>query len=339
MNPAHGAGNFAELKLRILFFTLLLALCARPAAAAFINGRSYTPLADWARANGYQLSKSSPRNTVVCSRQTSRLVFEKDSHVAEINGVNVALSFPVAVDKGQFLVTQLDLSRTIEPLVSPWKVNDRKLTTIVIDPGHGGKDPGNRYGWHYEKTYTLLLATELSSQLQAAGFKVILTRTRDTYVDLDARPDIANRRNADLFVSLHFNATETGRNSVSGAETYCITPVGASSSNAEGKGAGYGATPANAVEKESLLLAYEVQRALVKNLGAPDRSVRRARFAVLRDAKMPAILVESGYMTHPAEGKKIFSADWRKQTAAAIVKGILDYQRLTQPAAKTSKHK
>jgi N-acetylmuramoyl-L-alanine amidase len=85
-------------------------------------------------------------------------------------------------------------------------------------------------------------------------------------------------------------------------------------------------------EKKSLLLAYQVQRALVKNLGAEDRSVRRARFAVLREAEMPAILVESGYMTHPVEGKKIFDPAYRKQMAAAIVKGIVNYQKLTAPA-------
>ena len=84
-------------------------------------------------------------------------------------------------------------------------------------------------GWHYEKVYTLALAAEVRDQLEQAGFNVILTRTRDTYVDLPDRPALANRRGADLFVSLHFNATPTGKNEVEGPETYCITPVGASS--------------------------------------------------------------------------------------------------------------
>jgi N-acetylmuramoyl-L-alanine amidase len=131
---------------------------------------------------------------------------------------------------------------------------------------------------------------------------------------------------------LHFNATTSGKAEVSGPETYCITPVGAASSNAQGEGANYGATTANLSEKKSLLLAYAVQRALVRNLGVEDRSVRRARFAVLRDTEMPAILIESGYMTHPVEGKKIFDAGYQQQLAAAIVKGILNYQRLTVPA-------
>ena len=74
-----------------------------------------------------------------------------------------------------------------------------------------------------------------------------------------------------------------------------------------------------------------MQKSLVKTLAAEDRSVRRARFAVLREAEMPSILVESGYLTHPAEGKKIADPAYRKQIAAAIVKGILNYQKLTAP--------
>jgi len=317
-------------------FPLLLAvaLFAPPARAAFINGHSYQPLADWADANRFRTA-ARRSDEIVLTNRTARLVLDKDSRTAQINAVNVALSFPVAVDKGQFSIAQLDLTKTIEPLLFAPKFAGKKISTIVLDPGHGGKDPGNRVAGRNEKTATLALAQELSDQLKASGFKVMLTRTKDKFVELPVRPDIANRANADLFVSLHFNATESGKAEVSGPETYCITPVGASSSNAQGEGANYGATPANVSEKKSLLLAYQVQKALVNNLGVNDRSVRRARFAVLRDCEMPAILVESGYMTHPVEGKKIFDAAYRKQLAAAIVKGILAYQKLTAPAAVT----
>jgi N-acetylmuramoyl-L-alanine amidase len=320
------------------FFALLilfcLAFCAGPSPAAFINGRSYTALGEWAGANGLRLVRNGRGDEFMVTNRNTQLLFEKDSRTAEINGVNVALSFPVATDKGEVLVAQLDLAKTIEPLIFSPKVSAKKITTICLDPGHGGKDSGNRVGGffgHSEKTYTLALALELRDQLNKAGFNVVLTRTKDTFVDLTGRPDVANRRGADLFVSLHFNATETGKNAVAGPETYCITPVGASSSNAQGEGANHGACVANRVENKSLLLAYQVQKALVKNLGAEDRSVRRARFAVLRDAEMPAILVESGYMTHPAEGRKIYDAGYRRRIAAAIVKGILAYQKLTAP--------
>ena len=317
---------------RWLPFLFAVALSAPAGSAASFSGRSYQSLAAWADANRL---RTAARRTdeITLTNRTARLVFTKDSRTAQINGVNVALSFPVAADKGQFSIAQLDLAHTVEPLLYPSKVFGRKISTVVLDPGHGGKDPGNRVAGRNEKTATLALAGELHDQLVAAGFKVILTRPTDKFVELPVRPDIANRKHADLFVSLHFNATESGKAEVSGSETYCITPVGAASSNAQGEGANYGATTANLSEKSSLLLAYQVQRALVKNLGVDDRSVRRARFAVLRDCEMPAILLESGYMTHPVEGKKIFDAAYRRQLAAAIVKGILNYQKLTAPPA------
>ena len=322
------------------FFILLLALGLAsglsPAHAAFINGQNYVPLVDWARVNGLKCYWLKRGDEIVATNRTTRLVFDKDSRMAEVNGTDVALSFPGASDHGVLLVAQMDLNTAIRPLLFPPRYADAKrITTICLDPGHGGKDTGNHTFWRSEKTYTLALALELRDQLQKAGFNVILTRSKDTYVDLPDRPALANRRGADLFVSLHFNATPTGKDEVEGPQTYCITPVGASSTDAQGEGANYGPTTANRAEQRSLLLAYQVQKSLVTNLSAKDRGVRRARFAVLRDAAMPAILIEGGYMTHPAESKRIYSAVSRRQMSLAMVKGILAYQRLISPPPPT----
>jgi N-acetylmuramoyl-L-alanine amidase len=310
---------------------LCLMSCLTPAPAASVNGQPYVPLMDWARANDLKCSWLRWGEAIAVTNRATRLVFCRNSRVAVINGVNVALSFPVAIDRGTPYLAQLDLNTAIRPLIYPSRAGGRRITTICIDPGHGGKDTGNRTFWHSEKTYTLALALELRDQLRKAGFNVVLTRSKDTHVELPDRPALANRRGADLFLSLHFNATRSGRDQVQGPETYCITPVGASSSNAQGEGANHGPTPANRVEQRSLLLAYQVEKALVRNLGVPDRGVRRARYWVLCDAAMPAILVESGYMSHPAESKKIYTAAYRQQVAQAIVKGILAYQQLTSP--------
>ncbi len=320
---------FAWLKKFALVLMLSLVFGRPPANAAFINGQSYVPLVDWARANGLKCFWLKHGDEVMATNRTARLVLDKDSRMAEVNGTDVALSFPVAADHGALLVAQMDLNTAIRPLLFPPRFADpKRITTICLDPGHGGKDTGNHTFWHSEKTYTLALALELRDQLQKAGFNVILTRSKDTKVELPDRPALANRRGADLFVSLHFNATPTGGNEVEGPQTYCITPVGASSTDAQGEGANFGATAANRCEDKSLLLAYQVQKSLVRNLGAKDRGVRRARYWVLRDATMPAILVEGGYMTHPAESKKIYNAAYRHQMAQAIVIGILTYQRL-----------
>jgi len=328
---------FALLKKFALLLALCLAYCLSSAHAAFINGQSYVSLADWAHANGLKCYWLKWGDEIVATNRTTRLVFDKDSRMVEVNGINVALSFPVAADRGTLLVAQLDINTAIRSLLFPPRFNDTKrITTICLDPGHGGKDTGNHTFWHSEKTCTLALALELRDQLQKAGFNVILTRSRDAYVELPDRPALANRRGADLFVSLHFNATETARNEVEGPETYCITPVGASSTNARGEGSDYGPTIANRVEQKSLLLAYQIQKSLVRNLAVEDRGVRRARFAVLRDAAMPAILIEGGYMTHPVEGRKIFSDAYRRQLAQAMVKGILAYRKLASPSVPPS---
>ncbi|HXF09895.1 MAG TPA: N-acetylmuramoyl-L-alanine amidase [Desulfuromonadaceae bacterium] len=317
-------------------FCLLLAVLCLPwwGQAAFINGQNYVSLSDWAKANGFRV-ESYTRDQVVLANKWSRLTFDIDSAESVINGVGVRLSFPVA--KGG-LISQLDIDTTLRPLVSPQKMPGRTIDTICLDPGHGGKDTGNRvssFYWHNEKVYTLALAYELRQQLVKAGYKVVLTRSSDAFVELPTRPAVANRAHADLFISLHFNAAQGSRDTAEGAETYCITPVGAASSNAQGEGADHGATAANRVGDKSLMLAYQVQKALVGDLHATDRDVRRARFAVLRDATMPAILIEGGYMSHPWEGKKIFEPEYRQQMAAAIVGGIQNYQKLmtTMPAA------
>jgi N-acetylmuramoyl-L-alanine amidase len=306
------------------------------APAAVFDGHQYVPVADWASANGLHCAWLKRGDELVATNRTTRLVFDVDSHYVAINGVQVALSFPVANQKGTVMVAQFDLEAAIRPLLFPSRyVKPAAIQTICLDPGHGGKDAGNEAGWHYEKVYTLALAGELRDQLRLAGFDVILTRTKDTFVELPDRPALANRRNADLFVSLHFNATPVGRNEVEGPQTYCITPVGASSTDAQGEGSNHGPTAANRHEDESLMLAYQIQKSLVGSLDANDRGVRRARFAVLRDARMPAILIEGGYMTNPYEGKRIYSTAYRRQMAQAIVKGILAYQKLTSVSPPT----
>jgi N-acetylmuramoyl-L-alanine amidase len=315
-------------------------LTAMASRAATFNGQYYVPLADFAKTIGFTTYPEKHGDEVVLQSRSIRMVFDVNSAQAQIAGTNVRLSFPVAAQYGQLLVSQMDLDTAIRPLLYPHRAYGSKITTICLDPGHGGKDSGNHVGGifgHSEKTYTLALALELRRQLQAAGYRVILTRSKDVYVDLPARPATANRAGADLFISLHFNATPVDKGDISGPETYCITPVGAQSSNAHGESSefasaiGTGPTAANLYENKSLMLAYEMEKTLVMNLRANDRGVRRARYAVLRDATMPAILIEGGYMTHPAESKKIYDAGYRSELAGAIVRGIQAYQRVMSP--------
>jgi N-acetylmuramoyl-L-alanine amidase len=240
----------------------------------------------------------------------------------------VWLAFPLLYVNGIAYISQLDLSLTLAPVLSPHgNTKGVRIRTICLDPGHGGKDPGYRVGSKEEQRYTLLLARELRDQLTRAGFRVVLTRTSDTYASLDTRTDLARKNAADLFVSLHFNALEESPHEVRGVEIYCCTPAGATSTNARGEGDTHWVTGTRNDEK-NMLLAYQLQKSYSKDLQVEDRGVKRARFQVLRDATMPAVLIEGGFMSHPVEGKRIFDPTYRRQMARAAVEGILAYKRI-----------
>jgi N-acetylmuramoyl-L-alanine amidase len=320
------------------FLAAILALAAPPARSASrapetvrISGVTYLRLTDWARANAYQLRWLKRDETLQLTNQSAKILFTIDSREAQVNGVSAWLLFPLVNRNGAIFLAQLDLQTLLQPILSPPKNRPgAKIKSVCLDPGHGGKDPGNHVGSKDEKTYTLLLAQEVRQQLVRAGLKVTLTRATDIYPELPERPDFAKRQQADLFVSLHFNSSETGRNEVHGSEVYCLTPAGASSTNARGEGSGAGSFAGNRYNDKNMFLAYQVQKALVRNLAVVDRGVRRARFAVLRDAVMPAVLIEAGFMSHPAEGRKIFTAAYRQQMARAIVDGLLAYKRTVE---------
>ena len=322
--------------MKAAFALLLAVICAGAGGAArgpagASPGGDYRSLGDWARANGFEARWLKRDQTVELSGRAARLVFGVEAHdlrEAVINGAGVYLSRPVVMRGGSAWISGLDLNTAINPVLHPPRnTGGTRVRTIVLDPGHGGKDPGNQDGPHQEKTYTLLLAQELAGQLQRAGFKVSLTRTTDTLIDLPARPEIARQRGADLFISLHWNAVQAGRGDVKGVEVYCLTPAGVPSTNAGGEGGDAGAKPGNLRDQQNMLLAWELQKSLVKDLAAEDRSVHRARFAVLRTAVMPAVLIEGGYMSHPDESRRIYDPAYRQQMARAIVEGVLGTRR------------
>lgn len=303
----------------------------RHAETILFAGREYERLSDWVRANGFEVRWVKRDEILELNNQSNKIQLEVDSRQAAFNGVALWLLFPILDHNGALYLARLDAQATLQPLLSPPRNRPPSLIrTVCLDPGHGGKDPGYCVGSRQEKKYTLLLAEEVRRQLLRAGLKVVLTRTRDAYVELSERADIARRNNADLFVSLHFNAYSGSPGSVQGAEVYCVTPAGAPSTNAQGEGGGAGSFTGNRLNDRNLFLAYEVKKALAKELASADRGVKRARFEVLKEAAMPAILIEAGFLSHPVEGRKIADAGYRSQMAQAIVNGLLAYKRAVQ---------
>ena len=291
-------------------------------------GREFVRLGGWARQNGYDARWLKFDESLQLTNRNSRLTFTKDSKEAAINGVNVRLCYPIVMKDGAGYIAEMDLDKTLRPVLSPPRDGGRKkIWTVVVDPGHGGSDPGFLDGSHQEKKYTLLLAQELCDQLKRAGFKASLTRTADSSLDKPLRPDIARRRLADLFISLHWNSAGAGGSDVKGTETYCLTPTGAPSTNTGDDTSDSQTRMGNRFNAENMYLAYVLQRSLVRTLGVDDRGVHRARFAVLCPAAMPAVLIEGGFMSNPAESRRIYDPSYRRLMAKAIVDGVQNYKR------------
>ncbi|MBL9137273.1 MAG: N-acetylmuramoyl-L-alanine amidase [Verrucomicrobiales bacterium] len=301
---------------------------ATPAVVRY-QDRQYIRLSDWASWRGLRLSRSPGSREIVASGPNLRIAFLIDGTRVEYNGTGLWFSYPVLAVDGQVIAWAQDVRGVLDTLVQPPRLAPgKRIRTICLDAGHGGKEPGQKSGNRLEKQYTLALAQELRGRLVDAGFSVVMTRRSDAYVDLAERPAIAIRNSADLFVSLHYNASPDGGSDASGVEVYAMTPEGAKSTNVSADVGSLRAWAGNENDRENVLFAYHMQRSLLQRLpGTMDRGVRRARFLVLRLAEMPAILIEGGFMSNAGDARWIYSETGRGRMAQAIVDGIQAYKR------------
>ncbi|WOO42669.1 N-acetylmuramoyl-L-alanine amidase [Rubellicoccus peritrichatus] len=295
-----------------------------------LHGSTYVSLPKIASQLGMKLQWIQPQKEVELKSKWTTLRFELHQRHFFLNGRKVALGNPVALSRGQLFISQRDIQKTLQPLLTPqiFAESSPKLYHIVIDPGHGGHDPGaeNRKLRVNEKSTTLDLAKRMKKKLERLGYKVTLTRDTDKFISLGERPAIANRVKADLFISLHFNAVASSK--VKGLETFAMTPAGHPSSSQSNMTSSARRTyPGNKNDTWNVLAAYYLQSAMLKNHKQTDRGVKRARFAVLKNLNCPGVLVEGGFVTHPTEGKNIGSAAYREKLADSLVEGILTYQK------------
>src|SRR5947207_3242719 len=257
------------------------------------------------------------------------LEFVSGSREAIINGARSWLCFPVLEQDGKSLVSRTDVVKTIEPLVRPHRVPSvGNVQTVVLDPGHGGHDKGqvSRYG--AEKDFALDVARKLRPILQAKGLRVIMTREGDYFVPLEVRAKIANSARNSIFVSIHFNATNDDPNAT-GFEIFSFTPRGApSTSDGNVTASAVNMQPGSSVDAQSMALSACVYHSLLGHLPEYDRGIKRARFAVLRLTKVPAVLIDGRCLTEKGECKLIAQKDWRTKLAHAIGVGIESYRAL-----------
>jgi N-acetylmuramoyl-L-alanine amidase len=259
-----------------------------------------------------------------------QLLIQAETRQAYWNGVAVFLGFQPRIVQGELLVRDVDLENTIGPLFDlPTETETPASKVIAIDPGHGGKDFGcvSVVKPHVEKMLTLDLAQRLAAKLEKRGWKVVLTRTNDVEMSALERIRVAERAQANLFVSLHFNYSAEDAK-VDGVEAECLAPVGVPASHLTQKSDNPLETlPNNKFDVESFWYAFRCEQALVGQVGATGQGVKRVRASeILSNQERPAILILGGYLSNPQEAEMIANPDYRERLADALVKGLVNFE-------------
>jgi N-acetylmuramoyl-L-alanine amidase len=220
---------------------------------------------------------------------------------------------------------------------------------VVVDAGHGGKDPGNRGNGYFEKNIALKIALNVGQTLSKNGVNVVYTRKKDVFVDLFRRAQIANEANADLFISIHCDAHNSN---AYGAGTFVLglhanernfkiaqkeNSVIYMEENYEQKYDGFDPNnPESVISlvlmqeeylEQSIVAANYIQEFFVNDLNRKDRKVKQAGFLVLRNTYMPSVLIEAGFLTNKTEGKYLNSTKGQNEISSSVSKAVLKYLR------------
>lgn len=301
-----------------------------------LQGMDYVAVLDIAERFGLKARWTKPNSLMTLSDARSvRFSFEASQYDIYFDGARVHLGAPVQIHKGDLWVSRLDVIKLVAPLFRPGEhaasIPDVNSRIIVLDPGHGGLDPGaeNRKIGINEKTAALDVARRLRKLLEAQGWRVFLTREEDVELsrnkkaDLALRDAFANAKKAELFISIHFNSAPEA---ITGIETYSMTPQFMfSTGDEQGDSMTKEAFPANRLDYANLLFGEKVHRAMLAELKTPDRGFKRGRKAVLRMLNCPGVLVECAYLSNDAAARRVATPEFRQQIAEGLAAGVAMY--------------
>ncbi|MGI5824196.1 MAG: N-acetylmuramoyl-L-alanine amidase [Bacillota bacterium] len=292
-----------------------------------LNGKTLVPVRAVTETLGAKVKWNSAKRQATVTKGKDTIVLTVGSSKAVVNGKSVSLPGNISAE----LITYKGSARTMVPFrfISEqlgakvaWNNNAKKVTInpvidnsddwldwadtfgvqVVIDPGHGGSDPGAVANDSKEKEINLQVAERVSKNLTKKGITVIMTRTEDEYLELVERANIGTDAMATVFVSMHCNsATAT---SATGVETY------------------YYINSDNEYDED---LADCIQKAVIKATGAKDRGVKSANFSVLRNSEIPAALIEMGFISNADEAANLNDEEYQKQIATGVTNGIIAF--------------
>ena len=287
------------------------------------------------------------------------VTFGIGSNIAIVEGADKVMEAPVVMRRSMVVVPRSFASYILSEVyakeaagtqrarIVPAKISGYSISRIVLDAGHGGKDPGAIGQGLVEKEVTLDIVKRVKRYLEGSGIEAILTRDSDVFVSLWKRADIANKQNADFFISIHANAAPSAY--AKGFEVFYLSEAVDDSARAiaaaENASLRYESSsfadkrPSTALEAilrdieytearaESRELAEYIASSATSDLGTKDRGVKGARFYVLKGADMPAILIEVGFVSNRQDAVRLKNSSYREELAKAIARGILGYSK------------
>lgn len=317
--------------------------------ATLFNNVQYIPLSRFSNYYSLDLDWDLVSQRIELQKDGTSIVMRPNSNFILLNGQAITMEHPVEYKDGLAYIPAESAAYISEkifelpkkPVLPPKR---RTINIVVIDPGHGGKDPGaiGRFGTR-EKNVALDISRRLKRHLEENGLKVYLTRDKDVFIPLYKRAKIAESKNADLFISVHANASRHRR--AKGFEVYYLSEATddnaralAAAENAslefEEGSIGRDKSPITTVwhmklqesRRQSKDLAYSICNITSDSLRMRNRGVKGARFAVLKGATMPAVLVEAGFLTNRREESKLKRTSFRDKIAGAVSRSIVRYK-------------
>ncbi len=318
-----------------------------------INGTAYLPLITYCERQGINWDYDIVTRTIILNKGVHKVNMRAGDTLVLIDGRPQKLSLPVDIYQGTIVVPYKFKEQVLDnlfvratPAYGKPALDLRRIKKVVVDAGHGGEDAGakGKTGLR-EKVVNLDIAKRLASLLKEDGIEVVMTRTADRFITLQGRVDIANKSGGDLFVSIHSNAHRS--RSVNGFEVYYISPKVSDTKRAlyaSRNGAPLNIDPkcfAGQSENIKTILwdmiytncraeSIELARSICKQVGNGGLNikmlgVKNANFQVLRGARIPAVLVEVGYLTNRTEENYLKNSYYRQKIAEEIRQGIESY--------------
>ncbi len=249
-----------------------------------------------------------------------------------MNKVKFVFSKPVEEVDAKAYISRTDLAKLLDPVLRPNFIkNAGNFKTVVLDPGHGGKDPGATNPYGTEAEYNLKVAKLVKAQLLTRGYKVVMTRDSDRFLSLQERVDVANAIKEDaIFIAIHFNS---GGRGARGIETFTLSPPGVAHYGRGVVDADKYQRAGNEHDSANVALATAVHGLELRALGTNtfDRGIKRARYTVLSGVLHPAILLEGGFMSHPYEARLVHNEKYQAALAAGIAAAVDKYRVAVTP--------